>query len=51
MKTVALTMPIISGQTLLLASVSADTEAEAAEGARAILATPSLVEWLWRTDA
>ena len=52
MKTVAMTMDLIGpgDSKLLLGCVSADTEEEATEGARGILDTPELVEWLWRID-
>jgi hypothetical protein len=50
MNTVTLTVPIIDGSVLLLASVSADTEEEATAGAHAILETPELVEFLWRLE-
>jgi len=48
MKTVGLTARLIGNQTLLLASVSADTEAEAIEGAQAIQSDPEMVSELWR---
>ena len=48
MKTVGLIARLIGNQTLLLASVSADTEAEAIEGAQAIQSDPEMVSELWR---
>ena len=49
MKTVAITVPIIIPNThVILASVSAGTEAEAREAAQSILDTPDLMEDLWR---
>ena len=48
MKTVGIIARLIGNQTLLLASVSADTEAEAVEAAECIQADPETVSELWR---
>lgn len=51
MKTVGITASLIGNQTLLLASVSADSEAEAVAAAKCIQADWEMFSELWRPRA